>query len=178
MPCPSLVREAERVATRVGFGKSCSPQFGALLRTLASQVDGTILEIGTGCGVGSAWITSGMRQGSRLVTVERDAGLCAVARDLLPAECEVLEDDWRTALGLGPFRLVFVDIGDAKDQGADEVINALAPGGLVVLDDFSPGPLYLGRHDERWHRWMEHPQLVSCEIQVAPESAAILGAKR
>jgi predicted O-methyltransferase YrrM len=90
---------------------------------------------------------------------------------------DLVRGDWRDALSRGPFSLAFVDAGDAKDAGADEVVEAMTVGGLVVLDDFTPGPLYRGEHDERWHRWMLHPRLASSEILIAPGAAAILATR-
>lgn len=46
--------------------------------------------------------------------------------------------DWREALRYGPFSLIFVDVGEAKDAGAAAVVEALAVGGVAVLDDFTP----------------------------------------
>ena len=38
-----------------------------------------VAEIGTGCGVGAAWIVSALDPGVTFVTVERDASLAAAA---------------------------------------------------------------------------------------------------
>jgi predicted O-methyltransferase YrrM len=176
---PDLVGQAESLATRMGFPNSCTPEFGRLLRTLAGAAQGPVLELGTGCGVGSAWLLSGLPAGGRLVSVEYDEDRHAAVGGLLGghSRLELLKGDWRNALSRGPFALAFVDVGEAKDEGADDVIERISVGGVIVLDDFTPGPLYGGEHDERWHRWMLHPRLASCEILIAPEAAAILATK-
>lgn len=181
-PVPESVFRAEAEAARLDFQKSCSHTVGRLLRTLAANVNGpsgTVLEIGTGCGVGSAWLLAGLRNGNRLVSVDSDPALQRAATKALGAEkaATFLLGDWREALRHAPFGLAFVDVGEAKDDGADEVIEAMEPGGLLMLDDFSPGPLYQGQHDERWHRWMHHPKLISSEILVERDSAAILASR-
>jgi hypothetical protein len=85
---PPLVERAVDLARRLGFGNSCRPEHGRLLRALAAGA-GTIGETGTGCGVGPAWLASGARPGTRLVSVEIDterAGLVAsLFTDLTPA---------------------------------------------------------------------------------------------
>jgi hypothetical protein len=68
---PSLVERAVDLARREGFAHSCRPEHGRLLYALAAGA-GTIGETGTGCGVGLAWLASGARPGTRLVSVERD----------------------------------------------------------------------------------------------------------
>ncbi|MEX2541039.1 MAG: class I SAM-dependent methyltransferase [Trueperaceae bacterium] len=176
---PPLVQRAEALATKLAFRNSCRREFGRLLCTLAARVDGSVLEIGTGCGVGSAWILSGLSRGGRLVSIDLDRERhLQVKTHFADIESALfLQGDWRSALEHGPYELAFVDAGEAKDAGADEVIEAVAPGGHLILDDFSPGPLYKGQRDERWHRWMQHPKLVSCEILLDRDSSAILATK-
>src|SRR5689334_11755868 len=66
---------------RLGFKMACEELTGNLLRTLAaSKPSGAFLEIGTGTGVGTAWILDGMDAQSTLVTVERDEEVSAVAQ--------------------------------------------------------------------------------------------------
>ncbi|MCP9988136.1 hypothetical protein LUX01_17020 [Streptomyces sudanensis] len=73
---PPCVAAAERVASEAGFEKSCIPEVGRLLRLVAAaKPGGTIGESGTGAGVGTAWLHSGLGAGARLVTVERDEDL-------------------------------------------------------------------------------------------------------
>lgn len=66
------------------------PQTGALLAALAaSKPGGRLLEIGTGTGLGTAWLLSGMDADARLDTVDTDAGVVAVARRHLAADSRV-----------------------------------------------------------------------------------------
>lgn len=176
---PELVLQAEQLAAANDFSNSCTRRTGNLLRTLAASAAGTILELGTGYGVGSAWILSGMREGGKLLSIDLDAQRQeAVASQFAHLRnVEFVQGEWREALPHGPFDLAFVDAGGAKDGGADEVIAAVKIGGILVLDDFTPGPLYRGRHDERWHHWMQHPQLVSCEVLIDEGAAAIVATR-
>ena len=93
---PPLVERAVDLARRLGFANSCRPEHGRLLRALAAGA-GTIGETGTGCGVGLAWLASGARSGTRLVSVEIDterAGLVASLFADLP-HLAVIPGDWR-----------------------------------------------------------------------------------
>lgn len=63
---PPLVQRATALARAHRFGYSCIPQVGQLLRVLAASGTGTAAESGTGYGVGTAWIRSGLRPDSRV----------------------------------------------------------------------------------------------------------------
>jgi predicted O-methyltransferase YrrM len=124
---------------------------GRLLSTLAASRDGMLGECGTGCGVGAAWLSHGARSGSKVVTAEVDASLADAVSDLFrdDARVEVLAGDWGSLRAHGPFSLLFLDVSEAKRSGADTVAEMLVPGGIVVLDDFTPcqtwPPMYEGR---------------------------------
>jgi len=62
MDVPARVQEATRAAAEAGFSLSCDHGLGRLLGVLAAAVkqEGSILELGTGAGVGVAWIVAGM----------------------------------------------------------------------------------------------------------------------
>ena len=175
---PRLVVEAEGLARAHGFGASCTPAVGALLRTMATTA-GRVLELGTGFGVGTAWLTSGLRPEASLVTIEHEPLYIEKVGTLFAADPRVmvLEGDWKEALKLGPFDLVFVDVAEAKDVGSNEVVSATSVGGLLVLDDFTPGPTYRGQPDVRWGRWMNDQRLSTCEVLIDADSAVILAAR-
>jgi predicted O-methyltransferase YrrM len=71
------------------------------------------------------------------VTVELDRERAAQAREALAGtQAEVLEGDWRDLLPpRGPFDAVFAEGG----VGYGEVADLLAPGGIGVKDDLTPG---------------------------------------
>ncbi|HEX7022850.1 MAG TPA: hypothetical protein VF171_08330 [Trueperaceae bacterium] len=48
--------------------------------------------------------------------------------------------DWRELKTFAPFSLLFVDAGDAENEGAPDVLELLGVGGVAALDDFSYGP--------------------------------------
>jgi predicted O-methyltransferase YrrM len=68
------------------FPKACTPDVGRLLMLLAAhQPCGRICELGTACGVGAAWLASGMPGSATLVTVEIDSVRADAAASLLAA---------------------------------------------------------------------------------------------
>ncbi|MDQ5826970.1 MAG: hypothetical protein M3441_22590 [Chloroflexota bacterium] len=98
-----------------------------------------------------------------LVSVELDPTRAEGARDLLgPARgVRVLQGDWRELLAYGPFDLPFADGGGAKEREPQTLVEALTPGGMVVLDDLTPRELWPeewhGRHERERHRLPRTP---------------------
>lgn len=178
---PSLVSAARKAAGVAGFTHSCTDEFGRLLRVLAAASPGPICELGTGCGVGTAWLVSGRRPGSRVVTVEADPARSAVAADLLRDEpdIEFLVGDWRSALSHGPFGLIFPDCKGTKELNS-EIAESIAVGGVAVLDDLTPPwlPQPAERagieRDEVRESWLDHPGFTGVEIYTTQNTAALI----
>ncbi len=152
---PPLVAEAQALAKAENDEMSSGPRTGALLRTLAaSKPGGLVLEVGTGLGVGAAWLLAGMDSASRLVTLEVHEGAADLSRSLLARDdrCEVVTtraEEWLEEYSGPPFDLVFVDTTIVKFHRRDLVIRSLAPGGLFVADDLVPQPKWVDTHQER-----------------------------
>lgn len=181
---PDLVRAALDLSRRRGFVTSSRSETGRLLASLAASRDGVLGECGTGCGVGAAWLSSGAREGSRIVTAELDESLADAVRDLfkdLP-HIEVLTGDWGALHEHGPFSLLFLDVREAKRSGADAVADLLVPGGIVVLDDFTPyegwPPMYEGRVDSMREQWLTDPRFTTVEVMVASDASVLIAARR
>lgn len=177
------VERALELSREYGFKNSCTPEVGKLLQLfVAAAGPGTVAELGTGCGVGSAWLLSGLREGQSFVSAESDLTYHRAVSKLFGdvPNARFLCGDWREALNYGPFQVVFVDVGEAKDAGA-KVVQALAVGGVVVLDDFTPEahwpPEWRGRPDTRRDFWLQHPDMVATEILTTPEAAVIIAVR-
>ena len=182
---PPLVARAVDLARRLGFANSCRPEHGRLLRALAAGA-GTIGETGTGCGVGLAWLASGARPGTRLVSVEIDAeraGLVASLFADLP-HLAVLAGDWREIYRTGPFDLLVLDGGAHGKSGGipDDPQELLKPGGTLVIDDLTPAstwpPRFGGQVDPARMYWLAHPALDAAELRLAPDLAALVATRR
>jgi predicted O-methyltransferase YrrM len=152
-------------------GGSSLPEVRRLLAVLAAGR--RCAETGTAFGEGAAAIAS---TAVSLVTVEREPERAAAARKRLAAHdnVELHVGDWREVLPeRAPFEFLFFDAG-RLDESA-EVVDLLAPGGLLVKDDLTPG---LPGPDPVRSLLFDHPQLIAVEILTAPGAAAIIAAKR
>ena len=120
METPPLVRRALELAAAHGFERSSRPEDGALLHVLAARRGiARAAEIGTGAGVGTAWIASALPPGVPFFTAEIDPELAARAAELFADDPDVtvLAGSWRQTLPPeAPFDLLFVDGGKAKDD--------------------------------------------------------------
>lgn len=183
-PVPDLVRRAEQSAAALGFALGCRREVGTLLRTLvASKPGGVMAESGTGTGIGSAWMHAGLSPDARLVTVERDADLATAAQQLLADDprVHVLHDDWTALRDHAPFDVFFCD-GGGKLDAPDLVVSLLAPGGVLVLDDFTPSPHWPPTYDDAPDtlrlKYLEHPDLVATQVDVSTDMTVVLGVRR
>ena len=176
---PPLVRRALALAEAAGFPRSSIPQVGRLLHVLAAaRGRSRVAEIGTGYGVGAAWLAAALPPSVPFFTVELDAGRARAAGELFGADPDVhvLCGDWHELLPpQAPFDLLFYDGGGKQHPELDgeDVVGLLAPGGTVVLDDLTPGR---PGPDPVRAFWLEHPRLASVEILTTPSSAAIVAA--
>lgn len=180
---PPRVVAAERVASETGFTKSCLPGVGRLLRlAAAAKPQGVIAESGTGSGVGAAWLHSGLGAGARLVTVECDEELARRAAGVFADDdrVSVLTGDWRLLEQHAPFDVFFCDGGGKRDD-PEGVVELLAPGGLLILDDFTPSPQWPprfgGEVDELRLFYLTHPALNATEVLITPASSAVVAAR-
>ncbi|MFC4030386.1 O-methyltransferase [Streptomyces polygonati] len=181
---PPLVERAARTARHLGFPFSCRPEQGRLLQALAAGAE-RIGETGTGCGVGLAWLVSGMRPGATVVSVEHDPTRAETAAALfaeLAPEVTVECGDWTTIEKHGPFDLLVLDGGGQGKGGQDDTpadpLRLLRPGGVLVIDDFTPAagrpPLFDGRPDRARLHWLEHPALSAVEVPLAADLATLV----
>jgi predicted O-methyltransferase YrrM len=181
---PARVTLALDLSRRRGFVTSSRLETGRLLEVLAASRSGTLGECGTGCGVGAAWLSAGARDGSRVVTAEVDVDLAAAVTDLFADDdrVQVIAGDWTSLHAFAPFSLLFLDVRDAKQSGADAVADLLGPGGLVVLDDFTPSdtwpPTYEGRVDTVRQQWFTDDRFATVEVMVTDDAAVLIAARR
>lgn len=181
---PELVGAALRESLRIGYLESTRSETGRLLATLAASRDGVIADLGTGCGVGAAWLRTGARVTTRVVTVERDPALAASAARLFASSgVEVLPGDWSTmdwsAHDISTLSLVTLDIGTAGGA-RDRLIDLLAPGAFLVLDDLHSWRDFPNGRVDRMvlQAWMHESRLLCTEVHVARDASVLLCTRR
>jgi len=143
-------------------------------------------ESGTGCGVGLAWLASGMRPSARAVSVEREAARVAVATELFADDPRVSVEQagWTRLHDFAPFDLLVLDGGGQGKDGSPpaDPTRLLTPGGVLVMDDFAPAtawpPLHAGQPDAARIHWLQHPELRTIEIPLAPDAATLVCVRR
>ncbi len=181
---PDVVRRAFDASRRSGFAWFCRNETGRLLATLAATRRGTLAEFGTGCGVGTAWLRSGIREDAHILTAELDPRLAHAADKIFSDDerVEVLAADWSTLRDKGPFSLLFLDAREPTDGGPDAVADLVETGGLVVLADFTPcssgPPVHEGRVDVLRERWLTDERFTTVEVMVAPDASVLIATKR
>ncbi len=181
---PPVVSRAFDVTRRNGYVSFCRNETGRLLAALAATRVGTLAEFGTGTGVGTAWLRSGVRAGARILTAELDPRLAGAAAEIFvdDPQVEVVAADWSTLRDEGPFSLLFLDAREPEESDADTVVDLVEPGGVVVLDDLTPceswPPVRAGRVDVLRERWLVDDRFTTAEVMVAPDTSVLIATKR
>jgi predicted O-methyltransferase YrrM len=156
-PPPTILSKIEADTQAIGFTMASDPLTGALLRTLAaSKCAGRLLELGTGPGMGTAWLLDGMDARATLLTVDTDQPAVAVAQGHLGSDPRVtftVDDGGAVIEGLRragkTFDLVFADTWPGKFYLLDEALGLLAGGGLYIIDDLLPQANWPEGHGEK-----------------------------
>ncbi len=181
---PEIVRRAFDVSRKAGYVSFCRNETGRLLAALAATRGGTLAEYGTGTGVGTAWLRSGVRNGARILTAELDPTLADAAAEIFAddPQVEVRTADWATLHDAGPFSLLFIDSGDPESVRVDVVADLVEEGGIVVLDDFTPcevwPPISRGRVDTLREEWLTDDRFTTVEVMVASDASTLIATKR
>lgn len=178
---PDLVRTALQESLRAGYVEATRSETGRLLATLAASRDGVIADFGTGGGVGAAWLRSGARPGTRVLTIERDPELAAAAQGLFADhDIEVLRGDWSTmdwaSHDIEHFSLLTLALHTAR-SAHDRVIDLLEPGGVLVLDEVSEDRWDEGADALLRQSWLNDPRLVCAEINAAPDACVLIATR-
>lgn len=156
-------------------GGSSIPEVQQLLAVLATGKH--VAEAGTAFGEGAEAMA---RTARSVVTVELDPARAELAAERLAPypNVELLIGDWRELLPpRGPFGLAFLDGGGFKhdpDASGDLVFGLLERGGLLVMDDMTPGreefdPVRAWAHG--------HSGLKAVEVLTTPETSALVVAR-
>jgi len=151
---PSQYEAIVTTSRQLDFNMASDIYTGSLLKTLvASKPGGRILELGTGSGLATSWIISGLDENAVLTTVENNAMLLSVAQENLPdARINfVLEDGykWLQDYQGEKFDLIFADAMPGKYDLFEEAFSLLKTRGFYIIDDMLPQANWPEGHDER-----------------------------
>ena len=138
----------------IGFRLASERKTGSLLRALAaSKPGGRFLELGTGTGVGTAWLLAGMDHNSRLVSVDMDPNVQDVAKRHLGKDTRVTFHLGDAAAFLATaterFDLIYADAWPGKFTHLDRALSLLNRGGIYFGDDLLPQPNWPEGHAPR-----------------------------
>jgi predicted O-methyltransferase YrrM len=152
---PQALAVIQSDTEQIGFPLASEPKTGSLLRGLAaSKPGGRFLELGTGTGVGTAWLLAGMDRHSRLVSIDD------VDPDVQNVAKRNLGHDARVSFHLGdaaaflegvtePFDLIYADAWPGKFTHLDRALALLNNGGIYFIDDLLPQPNWPDGHAPR-----------------------------
>ena len=196
---PELVRKANILAKELGFplmpeGRSadhhgppsaCIPQVGRLLQTLAAgKPNGLIGEIGTGAGVGTAWLASGLIGNVHLVSAEIDETRANAVKNLFRdyPQIEIRTGDWHDVININePFDLLFIDAAPRKDleyPNWDAIIQYIKIGGQIVMDDLIPVELWPADWEDvidyKREFALVNPRVIGTEVRTTATSSAVI----
>lgn len=141
---PAAIRDIAAATEAMSFDMMSEGKVGALLATLAaSKPGGSLLELGTGTGHGTAWLLAGMDGAATLDTVDTDEAVVAVARRHLGSDprlrFHVMDGAaFLRAAAARRFDLIYADALPGKFSHLDEALALLRPGGFYVIDDLLP----------------------------------------
>jgi predicted O-methyltransferase YrrM len=142
---PPVVEAIEHDTQRMGFTMASDRRTGSLLRVLAAtKPAGRFLELGTGTGIGTAWLLAGMDSSSKLDSVDRDSTVQQVAKRHLDDDSRVMfhlaNGEQFLAEARTPYDLIFADSWAGKFNHLDDALSLLRVGGIYFIDDLLPQP--------------------------------------
>lgn len=200
---PELVQKAYDRAREIGFpvmlegrppghkgpATTIIPEDGALLRMLAASCgDGRICEIGTGGGVSTAWLLSGMTNGASLFTCDIEPDLIDSARGFFKAfsNVEALAGDWESLVfDRAPFDLLFFDATPRAflqdESNWDRAVELVKVGGQIMMDDLLP----VERFPAEWASQIDHkrefilfnPRIAGTEVRTTANTVSLVGTR-
>ena len=151
---PVIHSKIERKSAEIGFTMPSDLYIGTLLKTLlSSKPNGRFLELGTGIGLSLSWMMDGMDEGSKLITIDNNPELIAIAKQYFGKDerVEIVCEDgskWIKEYDGEKFDLIFADAWPGKYSETEEVLNFIKVGGYYIIDDMTAQPNWPDGHDK------------------------------
>lgn len=151
---PPQLAAVEEATAALGFGMASERATGELLCTLAaSKPGGSLLELGTGTGLATAWLLHGMDAAARLLSIDNDAAAQSIAAQHLGGDgrLSLVTEDGDAALARlqaagERYDLIFADTWPGKFRLLELTLELLKAGGFYVIDDLLPQPNWPPNH--------------------------------
>lgn len=139
----------------IAFAMGSAPVVGSLLKTLvASKPRGRFLEIGTGTGLATCWLTDGMDPKSQLISLDNDPKVLSIAQKTFQKDSRVAfhctdAAQWLNNYKGAPFDLIFADAWPGKFSHLDQILGLLKTAGFYIIDDLLPQDNWPKGHQEK-----------------------------
>lgn len=159
---PILHSKIEAKSKEIGFKMPSDLLIGTLLKTIiTSKPNSNILELGTGIGLSLSWMIDGMDSKSKLISVDNDLNLIAIARDFFQEDYRIElvcadGSEWIKAYKGEKFDVVFADAWPGKYSETEEILNLINSGGFYVIDDMIAQPNWPEGHQEHVNTLIEY----------------------
>lgn len=151
---PKYYTAIQAKSEEIGFTMPSDLYIGTFLKTLiASKPQANFLELGTGIGLSLAWMIEGMDPQSKLISVDNDPQLTAIAQGFFGENPQVElicmdGSEWIQGYEGDQFDLIFADAWPGKYSDLDETLALLKIGGFYVIDDMTEQPNWPEGHQE------------------------------
>jgi len=151
---PPEYEKIKQATDELKFSMASDLETCSLLRTLAaSKPSGRFLELGTGTGLATIWIASGLDENSSLISIDNKESLMNVATKYInDSKIEFILGDayeWIKNYQGKKFDFIFADAMPGKYDLFEETIDMLNEGGFYIIDDMLPRPNWPLGHDEK-----------------------------
>jgi predicted O-methyltransferase YrrM len=152
---PETLETIELDTKKIGFAMSSERKTGSLLSILAAaKPDGHFLELGTGTGLSTAWLLSGMNESSRLDSVDNDIAVLEIAERHLSRDRRVTfhncdGENFIKQTQSDTYDLIFADAWPGKFYLLEEALKLLKIGGFYIIDDMCPQPNWPSDHEDK-----------------------------
>ena len=139
----------------IAFAMGSAPVVGSLLKTLVtSKPRGRFLEIGTGTGLATCWLTDGMDPKSQLISLDNDPKVLSIAQKTFQKDSRVAfhctdAAQWLNNYKGAPFDLIFADAWPGKFSHLDQTLGQLKTAGFYIIDDLLPQDNWPKGHQEK-----------------------------
>ena len=152
---PESYFDIDKATKENGFTMPSDILTCSLLKTLAAaKPAGKFLELGTGTGLGTAWLLAGMDIDASLVSIDNDPNLLAIAQTHLGNDnrlslINIDGEVWIKGNIDQKFDYIFADTWHGKYLMLDQVLNMLNKGAFYIIDDMLPQPNWPEGHHQK-----------------------------